>query len=225
MALLINKLLIFYYLNNAMNNKIKIIFFSALLKLILNSIFITCRWKVVGLESFNNAIKKNKPILLCSWHEHLLCVARYFKNNSLNLYGISSTHLDSEILAKILSSWKIKLIRGSSTRGWVSVLKKMLTVFKDPSSIIVLTNDGPKGPPKIAKEGSLSVAKKQGAQIVAISSYTNRSWRLNSWDKTLIPKPFSTIYINFSINYPDNKEINSDLITKFISDNAKDRNH
>ena len=225
MDLHINKCLISCFRNKTMKKKLKLVFFSLLLKLILNSIFITCRWKVVGLKNFNYAIKKNKPILLCSWHEHLICIARYFKNTPLNLYAISSTHLDSEILAKVLSSWKIKLIRGSSTRGWVSVLKQMIIMFKDPSSIIVLTNDGPAGPRRVAKEGSLSVAKKHGAQIVAMSSSVDKAWRLKSWDKTLIPKPFSTIYVKFSISYSSDKKINGPLITNFISANAEEAYH
>jgi len=203
-----------------MKKKIQLILYSLALKLFLNIIFISCKWKVVGLNNFNKAVQTNRPVLLCLWHEHLVCVARYFKKTSLNLYGISSTHFDSEVLAKVLSSWKIKLIRGSSTRGWSGVLKKMIFLFKNNSTIIALTNDGPQGPPRVAKEGSLSVAKKHNAQIVSVSASSSKHWRLNSWDKTLLPKPFSTIYIQFSPAYPKNQEINVSLITRFISSNS-----
>ena len=205
-----------------MKKQIKLIVYSLFLKLIFNSIFMTCRWKIVGFDNFNAAINKNRPILLCLWHEHLVCVSRYFKKTTLNLYAVSSTHFDSEILSKILCSWKIKLIRGSSTRGWSGVLKKMMVLFKNSSTLIALTNDGPQGPPHIAKEGSLSVAKKYNAQIISIAAKSTKSWRLNSWDKTLFPKPFSTIYIRFSGVYPDSQEINANKITKFITSNSDD---
>ena len=203
-----------------MKKQIKLIVYSLFLKLIFNSIFMTCRWKIIGFDNFNAAINKNRPILLCLWHEHLVCVSRYFKKTTLNLYAVSSTHFDSEILAKILCSWKIKLIRGSSTRGWSSVLKQMIVLFKDTSTLVALTNDGPQGPARIAKEGSLSVAKKYNAQIVSISAKSTKGWRLNSWDKTLLPKPFSTIYIKFSKVYPDNQEVSANQITKFINSNS-----
>ncbi len=150
---------------------------------------------------------------------NLLCVSRDFKKSDLNLYGISSNHFDSEVLAGVLKSWNIKLIRGSSSRGWVNVIKKMMTIFKNPNSIITLTNDGPKGPPRVAKQGALSVAEKCNAQIVAISADIDNKWVLNTWDKTIMPKPFSTIYIKISNVFDDNQPINSDTITRFINQN------
>ena len=205
-----------------MFKKTKISLYSLILKFILTCVFITCRWKVINIGPFNEAINNDKPILLCLWHNQLACVSRYFKNTRLNLYGVSSSHFDSEILAKILVAWKIKLIRGSSSWGWSKVLKKMIWLFRDSSTIIALTNDGPKGPPKIAKEGSLSVAKKYNAQILCVSADADNKWVLKTWDKTIVPKPFLTIYIKFSSIYNDKDDINSKTITQFINSNSVD---
>ncbi len=57
--------------------------------------------------------------------------------------------------------------------------------------------DGPKGPPEIAKGGAILMAKKSGATIIPVGFCANRQWRLNSWDKFMVPKPFSTIYCAF----------------------------
>ena len=73
----------------------------------------------------------------------------------------------------------------------------MKLVLKNPSAIIAITNDGPKGPAKIAKSGSIALALKYNAHIIAMSCCASKYWRLPSWDKTMIPKPFSTIYIQF----------------------------
>jgi len=200
--------------------KIKILLFQFLLRFILNFIFLTCKWSVKNKKNFEKAISKNKPIMLCFWHCNLLCVSRYFKKTKLNLYGVSSSHFDSEILAGVLKSWKINLIRGSSTRGWMNVIKKMVKLFQDSSTIIALTNDGPKGPPKIAKEGSLAVAKKCGAQIMVISAKPTKNWTLHTWDNTIIPKPFSTINVIFSNIYIKAENINSKNITEFINKNS-----
>ena len=199
--------------------KIKLYLSSFLLRVLLGFVFFTCRWKVVGFSDFDIAIKKNRPILLCFWHKDLIYISRYFKNTPLNLYGVSSTHLDSEIMAKLLTAWNIKLIKGSSTRGWSNVLKKIIALSKDPTSIVALSNDGPQGPPLIAKEGSLSAAKKYDYQVVVVSSSSARQWRLPSWDKTCIPKPFSSINIKFSLPYPNNDDINVKNITTFINNN------
>ena len=104
----------------------------------------------------------------------------------------------------------------------LAFLKKMMALFKDPSTIIALTNDGPKGPPFIAKEGSLSIAKKYNALILSVVSKPTGSWVLPTWDKTIVPKPFSTIYVQFSEVFSSDDEINSANITNFINSNTFD---
>ena len=74
----------------------------------------------------------------------------------------------------------------------------MTKLLQKPNTVIAITNDGPKGPAKIAKKGSLSLAMKAKANIVAMSCTSTSFWQLRSWDKTYIPKPFSTIHVRFS---------------------------
>ena len=208
-----------------MKKNIYIYFYYLVLRFVLFVIFLTCRWKVVQKEVLLNAVKSPQPLLLCLWHEQLVYVSRFFKNSSFNFYGIISTHFDAEIYSRILRAWNIKLIRGSSTRWWANVIKKMILIFKDSSSVIAVTNDGPKGPPRIAKEGSLSVAKKYNAQIVAVSAKASKYWRVGSWDKTFIPKPFSTVYILFSEPFDKGLSANSKNITNFININSQHVNN
>ena len=193
--------------------KIQIILLSNILKIILYLIFFSCKWKVLNKDSFLKAVKSKQPLLLCCWHSRLVFVAQYFKNAKFNIWAISSSHRDSEIMAKILYKWGWGLIRGSSTRGWRNVIKKMMVLLKDPSTIIAITNDGPKGPPKQAKPGSIELALKYNAQIMSISCHATRFWRLRSWDKTIIPKPFSTIFVQFN----DPLSISSNNIQKETS--------
>ena len=196
---------------------IKSYLLSLLLKIILNSLFLSCRWKLI--DEHNLLANTSRPKLICCWHSRGLFIARYFKYKKITSWGISSTHADSEILARILKSWKINLIRGSSTRGWVNVIKKMILLFKDPSSIITVTSDGPKGPRKIPKMGSVVVAHKCGAHIIAASGISNNYWSLPTWDQTKIPKPFSTIYIKFSQSYKSRGAPTQASVSAFINQN------
>ena len=178
--------------------KIQLFFGSFLLQIILNTIFLTCKWKIHDVHNLNNCIAAQAPLLICSWHQRFIFVAQFFKNFNAPIWAISSTHKDSEIMAKILKNWKWKLIRGSSTRGWRNVVLEMTKLLKKSTTTIAITNDGPKGPAKIAKKGSLSLAIRARASIVAISCTSTSFWQLTSWDKTYIPKPFSTIHVKFS---------------------------
>ena len=134
-----------------MKNKILYFIVSCFLKVFLNFCLRTCRWKIHNQNIFKDAEETNFPILICCWHQSFVLVSRYLKEISLQAWAVSSTHRDSQIMANILQAWKFKLIKGSSTRGWRNVLKSMMTLFKNIDSVVAITNDGPKGPPFIAK--------------------------------------------------------------------------
>ena len=162
-------------------------------------LFRTNRWKISGYHNFQRAIENDSPIMLCTWHCRLLYASYFFKKNkTANLWAVASTHKDSELISLFLKGASINLIRGSSTRGGNNVTKQMLTILENSKSIVAITNDGPKGPPRVAKLESYRTAIKSNAQIIAISCNSTNFWQARSWDKLHIPKPFGTIHINFS---------------------------
>jgi len=202
-----------------MLKKIQIFFGSFLLQILLSVIFFTCKWKIHDVHNLNTCIAAQTPLLICSWHQRFIFVAQFFKNFRSPVWAISSTHEDSEIMAKILKKWNWKLIRGSSTRGWRNVVLEMTKLLKNPNTTIAITNDGPKGPAKIAKKGSLSLAIKARARIVAISCTSTSFWQLKSWDKTYIPKPFSTIHVKFSdpLQYNSRKTSEVEAVRSYLN--------
>ena len=202
----------------------KLIYYIApvCLKIILFVVFITCKWKVYNKDVLHDAQKKSRPILICCWHNNFLLVARYFKKISLRVWAVSSTHRDSQIIAKILTAWNFQLIKGSSTRGWRNVLKSMMELFNKERSIVAITNDGPKGPAFIAKKGSVALALKKEVQIITVSGIATKYWSLSSWDQTIIPKPFSTIHIQFAGPFSEKIEPThneSAIVSRYINNN------
>ena len=179
--------------------KIKLYILSVLMGLVFFIIFKTSRWHVSGLDKLKKAIENDRPILLCSWHARFIYAVYYFKKyKTSNLWAVSSTHEDSQIMAHFLNRASIGLIRGSSTRGWDNVIKQMFKIFKKTDSIVAITNDGPKGPPRQAKLGSYKIALRSNAQIIAMSCNSTTYWEAGSWDQLRLPKPFGNIYIDFS---------------------------
>lgn len=185
-------------------------------------LFRTNKWHIRGLDKFEKAINNNKPIMLCSWHARFMYAVYFFKKyKTQNIWAVSSTHEDSQIMAYFLKRASIKLIKGSSTRGWENVIKKMFRVFKNSNSIIAITNDGPKGPKRQAKLGSYKIALKTEAQIIAISCSSTKYWKMGSWDMLRIPKPFGEIYVEFSSPMKINENVyninNADNLTLFLN--------
>ena len=179
--------------------KIKLYILSVLMELVFFIIFKTSRWHISGLDRLQRAVENDRPILLCSWHARFVYAVYFFKKHKTsNLWAVSSTHEDSQIMAHFLNRASIGLIRGSSTRGWDNVIKQMLKIFKKTDSIIAITNDGPKGPAREAKLGSYKIALRSDAQIIAMSCNSTTYWEAGSWDRLRLPKPFGNIYIDFS---------------------------
>ena len=164
-------------------------------------------WKYHGEEDLKKLQKSGSPILICLWHGYFIFPMIYLKKQFSFAKVVSSTHKDSMVLASVLERFGFDLIKGSSTRGAKNVLKKMIKQYKNPQSITVITNDGPKGPPRLAKEGSVLLAHKSKVKIVFISGKSSDFWRLKTWDKFILPKPFSKneVYINI-IDVPKNIE-------------------
>ena len=188
---------------------------------VVNFLFIilcsSCRWKIIGKENFDNAKKLKKPILLTLWHGRFLFVSYFITKWKYSSYAIAGHHRDANRIASILSGWGFKLIRGSSSKGGKSVIKTMISLFDDNQTICI-TSDGPRGPIHIAKPGSIKVAMENNAIILPITAISNRFWKINSWDQFILPKPFSTIFLNIGSNiiYENNK-ISSNYCSDLVS--------
>ena len=189
-----------------MKNFIKIFFLKVLLFFILK----TCKWKTNNLKALNREISLNRSIMLSCWHENLVFFACFFKSwSKKNFWVISSTHRDSEVLASVLKSWEYRLIKGSSPRGWMPVLKKLLEIFSMPNNIVAITNDGPRGPAKQTKPGAFRAALRKNITIIGMTGKASSFWTLNTWDQLKIPKPFSTITLSFGNKYAGDDRLKS----------------
>lgn len=188
-------------------------------------VYRTSRWEIRGEEHFNKALASGKPIMLCVWHGRFSFPAFWLAKNHIHAYAIASRHGDAAIIARIFKRWGFGLIRGSSSRsskdkGGRNVIREMNRIFDSPgTNIIAITNDGPKGPPRIAKPGSLAIALKKDVQIITISGSASSYKSFESWDKFRIPKPFSTVFLNIAplLEIPSEK-LSSEEEVKYLSD-------
>ena len=174
--------------------KIKIIIISFIGKWIFQILFLLNKIIIKGEENILNLINSSKPVMVCVWHGRMIFPSWYLRLITTNLYAIAGRHNDAEIMARILSQWRYGLIRGSTRKGGKAVVQKMAEVFKN-TGIVAVTNDGPKGPPRIAKAGSTGVALKYKVQIITITGSATKYWQMKSWDRFMLPKPFGTIQL------------------------------
>jgi len=134
------------------------------------------------------------PFLVAFWHGEILMNPFLYKKmiKDVKMSLMISDHFDGEMIAKSMSYFGFDTIRGSSTRGGVKALKESFKKI-DNGECIAITPDGPKGPRHSIADGIVAIAQKKELEIVAFNYKASSFWQMKSWDKFVVPKPFSTI--------------------------------
>ncbi len=157
---------------------------ASLAKILLNSCSIV---RVEGSDFPGTCI-------YASWHQRMSFFARYLSKKRLII--MISQSRDGEYGARIAKFLGFEYVRGSSTRGGLSALKRMVSYLRSGRSVGILV-DGPLGPPRIVKKGAIMISSMSQVPIVPIVWSCSRFWVLNSWDRYMIPKPFSKVVIKY----------------------------
>jgi hypothetical protein len=103
---------------------------------------------------------------------------------------------DGDLIADVARLLNFRPVRGSSSRGGREALAAIIADLAE-HPVAVHAVDGPQGPRGVIKGGLISMAQISGVPILPVSISTNRAWILKSWDRFLIPKPFSTVVVRF----------------------------
>lgn len=154
-------------------------------------------WRVEerNAQAWQQLQAAGKPYILATWHGQFLTAV--WANRFRGINALASTHGDAEIMAQILSRWGYPLVRGSSSQGGREALAQIVDGLRAGSSF-AFTPDGPRGPRGVPKPGVLVASMRSGAPIVGIRSELSRSWRVGSWDRFAIPKPFARVRVTYS---------------------------
>lgn len=170
---------------------------------LIRTIGVTLRFRVTGWENHTD----DAPLVYCFWHNRIP-IATYFWR-ARGIVVMSSQSFDSEYIARFIQRFGYGAARGSSTRGARSALIQMIRAVKAGRSA-AFTVDGPRGPIYEVKPGALLLAAKSGAAILPFSISLDRCWRLPSWDRIEIPKPFARVFVvigeRFQVDDPDDSQ-------------------
>ncbi|MEJ5365308.1 MAG: lysophospholipid acyltransferase family protein [Desulfosoma sp.] len=150
----------------------------------------TCRFRVLGHPHLQAVLDGPRPGLLAIWHFAFPSVISYFRH--LNAVIMVSRSRDGEWAARLVHALGFQTVRGSSHRGGAEALRAMFRLVRKgyPAGLVA---DGSQGPALVAQKGIVWLAAAAQLPLVPLSLAADRAWRLPSWDRTLIPKPFSRI--------------------------------
>lgn len=135
------------------------------------------------------------PTIFVFWHRSLLVAAHRFRNQRIAI--LISQSFDGELIARTVEQLGFRAVRGSSSRGGSPGLRNLQRAYEQ-GHICAITADGPRGPSMVAKPGAAQLAALVDAPWVgAFYLLPGRAWTLRSWDRFLIPKPFSRVTVTW----------------------------
>ena len=137
---------------------------------------------------------RQHPVIFAIWHNRLLMLPRVFDPSfpARQSYGLISASRDGDLIAQFIERSGYGTIRGSSSRKGVIALRQLVETLGADGNVLV-TPDGPRGPVYQVSQGIIFLAQKSGAPIVPIHMEYSSCWRLKSWDRFVVPRPFAKL--------------------------------
>ena len=152
----------------------------------------TLRWRAEGLEHYTAVVAAGRQPIIAFWHGRILPGTFFFRRRGIVV--ITSENFDGEWIARIITRFGYGTARGSTSRG---ARKAMLQLRRDMGlgKAAGFTLDGPRGPARVAQPGAVWLARATGNPVLPLHLEASSYWTLGSWDRTQIPKPFSTVAV------------------------------
>ena len=164
------------------------------------SIGLTLRERIVaGEEILRSMQEERRPMILVYWHERTF-LASDFTQEHLNRKGVHLTAMtsrsrDGGLIARLASGWGYDIVRGSTSKGGAAPPRTMVKAVKQKMTTAIIVPDGPRGPIYEFQKGAVLLSRLTQAPILPVGLAVERCWRLKSWDRMIIPKPFSRMAI------------------------------
>ncbi len=156
--------------------------------LIIKFLSWSIRKETVNSHIHDTYLREGNPSIFAFWHGRLLMMAPGYRGK--RLATLISLHQDGELISKTISYFGHRSIRGSSTRGGFSAMREMVRTFEEGYDIAI-TPDGPRGPRYRVQNGIIELARQTGMAIIPVAFNASRKKVFQSWDRFLLPLPFS----------------------------------
>lgn len=157
----------------------------------------TLRIKIENENQWQELRKQGTTVLLCAWHQQFFSAISHFKTYSdFNPGLMISQSKDGDLISGVANRSGWHTPRGSSSRGGRKAMGAMIDHLKTHGFGAHIL-DGPTGPIGRVKAGVIKMALEADAVVVPLYTSAENAWFFNSWDRFMLPKPFSQVSITF----------------------------
>ncbi len=142
---------------------------------------------------FISPVGDEQHVCVC-WHGELFMSPQAYRkiHKKHKASAIISSHFDGSLIASTLNMLGIRSLRGSSSKGARQVLLQAFKSIKSGEEVLI-TPDGPRGPRHHMSDGAIGIALKSKLPVFVMNYRAEKYWQLKSWDKFVIPKPFTKV--------------------------------
>lgn len=160
----------------------------------------TLRMEVRDLCGIGSRESGVPPVIYILWHSRFLSVPaawnRICREHRKAVTLTSASH-DGDMVARAMAVFGLGAVRGSTSRRGVAALVGLRRALQEGMDVC-LTPDGPRGPRYKMQPGAIKLAESGGVPIVPVHVRFSSAWRLKTWDRFVIPKPFSRVEVTFA---------------------------
>jgi lysophospholipid acyltransferase (LPLAT)-like uncharacterized protein len=176
----------------------------------------TYQYRLVDTHNEQQAMHDYGSIVYASWHQRFFPGITFFASRKPIAIMISQSR-DGEMIARVVDILGWKAVRGSSSKGGMRALKEIRQLTGQGYRIGHIV-DGPQGPFSVVKSGLITIAQFAAAPIVPVIMSAQRCWVFNSWDRFMVPKPFSKVVIRFAPPIVVPRRLDADAFEKLRQD-------
>lgn len=155
----------------------------------------TIRVRCINQEREDYVHQLPNKYILTLWHGRIFYLFYYLRNRS-DFHLLISPSEDGDLLARLARLMGYSVIRGSSYKKAVSSARSLIKILRKNQRIIMIA-DGSRGPRCKAQPGSLLIGGITSAPVIPMTFGSNRNFVFNSWDRFVLPMPFSRCTVNF----------------------------
>jgi lysophospholipid acyltransferase (LPLAT)-like uncharacterized protein len=145
------------------------------------------RYRPLGRNVDPRLLDPSTHYIYAFWHENMLLPACKYAGTEARV--LISQHADGQLIAEVCRYVGMRAVRGSTTRGGADAIRKMIGM--GGKAHLAITPDGPRGPRRKVQQGLVYLAARTGLPIVPIGIAFRKPWRMGSWDRFAVPKPWS----------------------------------
>src|SRR5579864_7231671 len=156
-----------------------------------------------------------RPLVASFWHSCMIPATYLFRDMGIRV--MSSYSYDGKYMGRIIKRFGFVAVKGSSSRNPVRALLGLRRALDDGWTV-AFTLDGPRGPRHKVKPGPVALARSSGVSLTMFHAAVEKAWVLNSWDRLMIPVPFSRVLVRFGKLIPLPHNVSEEDVERYTAE-------